>query len=511
MKKILNKKSFLFILGFLGYFLLSFLYIWSIFKLIVCKKYYGTLSVPYLVMNIIFILIILFLIFYKINKRSLEKTYMFIVIPVGLAFMILQPMHHKPDEPHHIYRTYDIVVNHNLMPNKDEKNISRIEYPIEAAQLHGNAVNNLKLVDDNMNKYIDFDKTLNVASTAAGYSPLAYVFSSLGMFLGLLFHLSWYKVLLFSRLGNFIFTIIMGFLIIKKVPYAKLVFFVYLLNPMLLHQATAVSGDSVLNMLSLYYIVYLLYNKHNKNSLSYKDIALLMVFLLIISLIKLPYILLSLLLLIFYKKDLLKNDKRKIILTIFCLVIIVFILLLHRKMFTYINEPQYVNDSVDLKSQLLFILKNPLNYLLVLFNDILNKSEFYLTSFAGKYLAWVDLENHSLATIVYLIILSISPFIYVTEDDEKNNTFFLKKTIFIGSFIVLYLCLLTGMYLEWTSVKSTSIAGFQGRYLIPILILIPLAFHNNRKNLKYSYKVPYTICLLIVNFLMLYNLVIAYI
>ena len=138
---------------------MSFLYIWSIFKLIVCKKYYGTLSVPYLVMNIIFILIILFLIFYKINKRSLEKTYMFIVIPVGLAFMILQPMHHKPDEPHHIYRTYDIVVNHNLMPNKDEKNISRIEYPIEAAQLHGNAVNNLKLVDDNMNKYIDFDKS----------------------------------------------------------------------------------------------------------------------------------------------------------------------------------------------------------------------------------------------------------------------------------------------------------------------------------------------------------------
>ena len=59
-----SRKNFLIII----YFFISSALIWSIFKLIVCKNYYGTLSVPYLLLNLLRLSLIIIIIINNIKK-----------------------------------------------------------------------------------------------------------------------------------------------------------------------------------------------------------------------------------------------------------------------------------------------------------------------------------------------------------------------------------------------------------------------------------------------------------
>ena len=84
-----------------------------------------------------------------------------------------------------------------------------------------------------------------------------------------------------------------------------------------------------------------------------------------------------------------------------------------------------------------------------------------------------------------------------TEDFDKKE----RLVVFIN-FAITFLLLLTGLYIIWSGVGTNLIEGLQGRYFIPIIILLLLCCIKKGKYIECDFKkvnIIYTILLTIVN------------
>ena len=76
---------------------------------------------------------------------------------------------------------------------------------------------------------------------------------------------------------------------------------------------------------------------------------------------------------------------------------------------------------------------------------------------------------------------------------EKINIKQKLLSIFIVISIIIEI--FTGIYLTYTPVKGEVIEGIQGRYFLPLLIILPVIFSNNKiifskiNNYKYKYLI----------------------
>ena len=105
---------------------------------------------------------------------------------------------------------------------------------------------------------------------------------------------------------NYILVLVLGYISIKKIPFGKILLAVYLMIPMMLQQATAISVDSLMNAIIIFFISYILSLMFNNENLKKKEIIILLVLSAFIGLSKVTYIpLLGLgLILLIRKKDL---------------------------------------------------------------------------------------------------------------------------------------------------------------------------------------------------------------
>ena len=82
---------------------------------------------------------------------------------------------------------------------------------------------------------------------------------------------------------------------------------------------------------------------------------------------------------------------------------------------------------------------------------------------------------------------------------ERNENSFSKfqKVIILLISVMLIILILTGLYATFTPVHNNLIHGVQGRYFVPVFILILLAMIKKQnieiKNLEAKYFITYTI------------------
>jgi len=110
--------------------------------------------------------------------------------------------------------------------------------------------------------------------------------------------------------------------------------------------------------------------------------------------------------------------------------------------------------------QLIFIIKNPLRYLVV-FLDTLRNNSFFL--FSGGLLGWIDVDIRIISYFTPVMLLwaafKNSPLL-----DKKD---FRAAMVFLATCILTYGVTLTGMYITWTPVTLPQIIGMQMRYILP--------------------------------------------
>ena len=149
------------------------------------------------------------------------------------------------------------------------------------------------------------------------------------------------------------------------------------------------------------------------------------------------------------------------------------------KQYGYNNVPPW---KVDPAGQIRWILANPFRYALILFHTIKIYGIEYYQMLIGN-LGWLDTNLPNYVYLLYLVLFPLSLFL------ENEETIFTKiqRIVLVGLVTIESVGIFTMIYLGWTSVGGETILGVQGRYFLPILVVLLLAIYPGRgmiKNLK---------------------------
>lgn len=205
--------------------------------------------------------------------------------------------------------------------------------------------------------------------------------------------------------------------------------------------------------------------------MSYSNYLLFSFLLLIIFITKNVYLFLAFLLLLIPKNKFKSNKYTSVFLIIFFMFMLYFIWNKINDLYGYSFS---VNDS-QLNRNL--IIHSPIKYFIIFINTLIKNSNSYFSTMIGRYLGWLEINIGNFYYYCFVLLFII--FLLWDYDDR------IKIDVKLLSFIIIVITfgmILTALYLVWTPHKYTIIAGVQGRYFIPILLLLFMA--SNCKSFK---------------------------
>lgn len=115
-------------------------------------------------------------------------------------------------------------------------------------------------------------------------------FSAIPLFITRILHLSVYFGFYCGRMMNLLIFIIIGYNILKIIPFGKWVFLCIFFNPMLIQQEMSFSSDSLINTICLLAIAYFLKMKFNSDKIETIDIIIVFTMIGIVFLAKYIYL-----------------------------------------------------------------------------------------------------------------------------------------------------------------------------------------------------------------------------
>lgn len=410
------------------------------------------------------------------NIFNYKNLYWFYILLIGLFFIFFVPPFQKPDEIYHYYHTYSSANDGCSFVSENgymsiPKDVYEFPEKLQAEKIDGSY--QIKFpISLFKNKYFSFVKEESVFNrSCVKFGLISYFPNIIGLKLGgdnllLGFYL--------SRLVGFLF--FLGILIVSiklSNKYYPLII-AFSVIPMLIHQVTSVSYDSLHISLGLISFSFYLYLKNNFSKTKLFSLFLFYVLLLVFTVIKGGYFLLLALPLLlppyhFFEKNI-KNLIIKFLILIFYFLLAFFLI---KSSISYMDEIQ--RDLIDTVVQKKIVLDDPFYFFQVLNNTLYERFHFYWKTFLGNF-GSLDYELHIsvsllLSFVIFFIISSIKLPIKNKTKSKVNDLF---EVLFVfGIAIGTYIIIETSLYLIWTPLAGKIIDGVQGRYLfIPFLFLI---------------------------------------
>lgn len=283
------------------------------------------------------------------------------------------------------------------------------------------------------------------------------------------------------RIINLLIYTLIVYFAIKIVPILKNALLLLALMPTTICVAASVSGDSLTNAVSFLLIALFLKLALIEDKIKSKDILLISIVSIAVSLTKFPYSLLSLLFFIIpYKKF--QNIKNWIFTFICSCSVPLFISVFWNNKFNHLYSYLTNGFNVFLQTHTYnttFVLSNPLNFLDLLINTIAYDFNNILSSFVASNVSNF-LRMPLFLVYIYLIVL-----VFVSLYDVSDFKLNLKQKLFgISVFLIIFLSISVAELITWTPIGFDRIVGLQGRYFIPIAPLLLLVFKNSLKSSK---------------------------
>lgn len=431
----------------------------------------------------------------KLTKKiNINKFFVTFTIIVGFILSIIIPLYMIPDETTHINMIYE---ERNL--NYKFNEIS--EYYRGSEYLMGFEDARVEKKD-----YFDLSKKINVKKVFSipKVSIIRHLPQALGMMIGEILHLPVFFYLMIMEICALLFYTFICNKALKKMPFKKSTLMVIMLLPICLQQMASVSYDVMLLSISFLYIASIFELKFTKEKITLKDILLLFLYLIIITICKLPYGALGLLMFILplskFEIELfgLKINgkkikehiyKHKIMSTVSCIIVLSIAVIFAYRYLISINSGRVLIASIS----------HPFNTAILLARTVKHYFLFYVDTIVGKFGIFNVTTNKIIDLLIIICVFVISMFNYKVTDNkiEVENNKFSKKDLFIifMTLMILVYFIILAMF-EWTlfargincyndmSINEATyyikqlklIGGVQGRYFVPILplLLVPL-------------------------------------
>ncbi len=319
---------------------------------------------------------------------------------------------------------------------------------------------------EGQNKFYDF------ANTAA-YSPVPYAPSAVGIGVARTLHLPPLVTLYAGRLGNLLAWVGLIALAIRLIPARKWAVVAVGLLPMGLFQASMLNGDVVTFGSLAVFLALILYYRERKTVVSIKEILFLMATAAAMVLSKNVMFVLLPLVLLLHKQNFVSAR----IAWISKMSLIFVPLFVYACWFLVVQsidvQSTYVHGQ-DPAAQLSLILRNPLEFVAVMWNTYFFTWGDYITkSFIGVF-GWADTPlSEGIIVIGYISLFIILAGSY--ESNYKEQISKKGKQLVALLAAVYFLAASAALYVYYSPVGFGIIYGLQGRYYLPIAFaLIPI-------------------------------------
>lgn len=393
------------------------------------------------------------------KDKKMEELFLALAIPLGAIFLILVVPGSGPDESFHFKMVHRLA-------NLSFAN-SNYSFPYSGTVEYGNY----------REAILAILKKEEVPGSGLfygnGYAFLLYIVPAIGFKLTSILNSSMLLNMYGGSFFNYIFYLISGFFIIKKMPSFKYLMLFYLLTPLYLQQATSLSCDAMIFPSCLYFIACILDIKVNKKELNIKTFIMLNIISIFIFVSKFAYFPILILYILIKKqiKEFMKKHK-KIFISTLLITIISMCLLTYLYKIRPLNEPI---ENIEYEEKIPTVLQNKFIYTLssinkipaVAIKTIKIDGVAYLTDFSGSSLKWDEVILPAIVPIVFYIIL----FMLIFFDEDKIKYDKKTKRILLVVFIINALVVFAGLYTDG-ALRSLYVEGVQGRYFIPFAILL---------------------------------------
>ena len=408
------------------------------------------------------------------NKFDYPKVALVLIIIFGLLMVFFTPPFSFIDEPAHYTRS-ELITEGSLYPEFSDKGIYIDDYYFVFQQSYSGTT---ILTENN-----HYD---NPITGHKGYwewttsSPVySYLISALGILLAKLLNLPAIWALYLSRIANLIFYGAIAYFMIKIIPKYKLPLLIFATMPLCISQVSSLSYDAFILTFTLIIITYFI--KMYSGEVNGKNLAIFFISILLISLIKQPYLMLSFLTLIIPFKD----KKQATYAGLSVLAIILLSVFSASSSFTslfvatstFSHNPS-VPANTSIMGQVNFLLSSPLNILVFFKNIIVSIPDLFILK--SSFFHYGDYKGMKLINILYVVFFIAFSLFYKIDIKFKKKERIITALIFLITYIGIYAV----FYLNWTTVGLNTILGVQSRYFLPIIMLIPLVINGKFEKIE---------------------------
>jgi len=467
-------------------FVITLVFSIAIYKLMSIKAIDGYFNKIYLVISILLGIITLAIMIYHIIRdgKKIEKMFLNFSILISLLYLVFMIPSQVPDEQAHMLKAYE--VSKGIFITKiNEDGSAPVSIPKELVKYNHNIMNKYSVLNEQFGIKTNYNEEVQEISGAQGYVSILYFAPALGLFLARIIGANLITGIYLGKLFNLILFITLGYFSIKKIPFGKIVLAVYLLMPMMLQQAVSFSADCFINAIAMYFIAYVMNLLYRETRITKKELIFYCILSVILSMAKMVYMpLVGIGMILIFRKNISKKDKI-IFITISIVLSIAFSLGSYVLSNKYSVAPSSMKEyaeqmNVNGTEQMKQMIKNPVSSVKLLVKDFYYNVTNYIRLAVGSELGWLEIKPSQTLISLYILILLASAII------EKNN-YEIKKLekvwillICIGVTVLIQLA----MYWTFTPLGANFIGGVQGRYFIPIIILVLLCISKKDNYIK---------------------------
>lgn len=445
--------------------------------------------------------ILLSIILYFCHPQKIHLSTGIIVFSVGIVYMCAMPVSMVPDESVHLFTAYHTS---NMMMGIDENGCEKKGCVMmrEEDSLYNHQVYNY--TDENIVSFLSQigQKSTNENLVASGWDVMygnEYLFipCSLGISVARLLHLNTATLFFLGRLFNFVFYVVLSMLAVYLIPFGKLLLSSILTMPMSFQQGMSFSYDVCVNSIAfLTAATAFKFAYENTKKVNWKKAIPLLFFTFILAKAKghayitialLPYIILFM----NHLKCSNKKQTKVILSTVLVILLIVAtglgIMMIVNNIHLVSYTPSYLSYADAEKYSISFLLNHPRYIPRIIFGTLFVYGPYYLLTFVGHLLGWLELEISSIYIKIELMILALFTVFSDTKKITSN-----KRSISIIASLISIVFIFAGLLLAWTPINTVLVQGVQGRYFIPVALPLLLGLggiKTKKLNLSWLYLV----------------------
>lgn len=436
--------------------------------------------------------------------RKCERVEVYFVISTlvfGMIFSIILPPFSAPDEDFHFAEAYRLSNAIMGQPINDEQGyIYMRECDIQNYEWYPDNEYTIDMIKKLIRGDKEYSEEMRASNSRRNaVAPIImYIPQSIGITIGRLLHFNYARIVFLGRWMNLMTFIVISAIAISLLPYGKWIFFAICQIPLMMEIISSYSYDILILSGTFLFVAYFVKLYQQKEKITIKQIGLLFLFSAIYGSLKPVYIPLIALVFLFPNEKL-SDFRWKNYICKFAIVSIAVISFLLVNKYTFMSmkwiedifnnsdmenvySEEFINEEMENykiedrdpcnRPNFTFLMNNPMDMLESYMGTFYVFMDEYILSLFGNYLGWYHIRIPIYISILVMLLVCFSYNINVGKviKDINNKERLWVLFLMCGSCFAVFL----SMYMRNTSPSNKLIIGVQGRYIIPLLALLPL-------------------------------------